>query len=87
MNILREAITDSSTGKISVKRLCMLIACTAMALCAVVLAVGVPVSEGTAAALGAVCVPLAGMCGYGYTNAKKNELLVKSGTQNPPEGV
>jgi len=78
MSFLREAVSDSTTGKVSVKRLCMLIACVCMSICAILLACGVFVPVDTAAALGAVCVPLAGMCGYGYTNAKKNELAVKS---------
>ena len=81
MSFLREAVSDSSTGKVSVKRLCMLIACVCMSFSAILLACGVFVPVDTAAALGAVCVPLAGMCGYGYTNAKKNELAIKDKSQ------
>lgn len=74
MNWLHEAITDSTTKKSSSKRICMLVACFALALATVALAGAACLGYDTASALTAVSIPLAGLGGYSYTNGKKNEL-------------
>ena len=73
MNWLRETISDSRSGTASSKRVVMLMAGSAMSLAVVVLAVAACFGREVAAALGAVCVPLAGMSGYGYVRGKAAE--------------
>lgn len=73
MNWLREAINDSKTGLASSKRLGLLIATIAMSVSVLILAVAALFGQDTSVALGAVCVPLAGLNGYSYVNAKVME--------------
>ena len=73
MNWLRETISDNATGLASSKRVVMLMAGAAMSLAVVVLAVGSWFGYDVAAALGSVCVPLAGMSGYSYVRGKAVE--------------
>ena len=70
---LREAINDSRTQKASSKRVVMLLAGAAMSLAVVILAYAALFGYEVAAALGAVCVPLAGMSGYSYVRGKVAE--------------
>lgn len=73
MNWLREAISDSRTGKASSKRIAMLAAAISMAIAVVILASAALFGYEVAAALGAVCVPLAGLGGYSYVQGKAIE--------------
>ena len=73
MNWLRETISDSKTGTASSKRVVMLMAGAAMSLAVIILALGALFGYGVAAALGAVCAPLAGMSGYSYVRGKAAE--------------
>ena len=73
MSWLRETITDSRTGKASSKRVVMLLAGVAMSAAVVILAVGAMFGHEVSAAMGAVCVPLAGMSGYSYVRGKVAE--------------
>ena len=73
MNWFREAINDSRTGKASSKRIAMLAAAISMAIAVVILASAALFGYEVAAALGAVCVPLAGLGGYSYVQGKAIE--------------
>ena len=73
MRWIRETINDSRTGKASSKRVVMLMAGVAMSVAVVLLAVAAMYGREVAAALGAVCVPLAGMAGYNYVQGKNVE--------------
>ena len=73
MSWLRETISDSNTGTASSKRVVMLMAGAAMSLAVIILAIGAWFGYEVAAALGAVCVPLAGLSGYSYVQGKKVE--------------
>ena len=73
MNWLRETISDSKTGTASSKRVVMLMAGAAMSIAVIILALGAWFGYEVAAALGAVCVPLSGMAGYGYVRGKAAE--------------
>ena len=73
MNWLRETISDSKTGTASSKRVVMVMAGAAMSIAVIILALGAWFGYEVAAALGAVCVPLAGMSGYGYVRGKAAE--------------
>ena len=74
MKWIREAISDSQTGKASMKRVAMLIASIALATSLVILAAAAFVGREVALAMGAVAGPLAGLAGYGYVNGKTAEL-------------
>ena len=76
MSWLREAINDSKTMKASSKRVVMLMAGVAMSVAVIVLAWAALRGHEVAAALGAVCVPLAGMSGYSYVRGKVAERQV-----------
>ena len=73
MNWLRETISDSKTGTASSKRVVMLMAGAAMSIAVIILALGAWFGYEVAAALGAVCAPLAGMSGYSYVRGKAAE--------------
>lgn len=73
MDWLREAINDNRTKQASSKRVVMLLAGAAMSLAVVILAAAALLGHEVALALGAVCVPLAGMSGYGYVKGKAVE--------------
>ena len=73
MNWLREAINDNRTQRASSKRVVMLMAGLAMSVAVVILAAAALYGYEVAAALGAVCVPLAGMAGYSYVRGKAVE--------------
>ena len=73
MSWLRETISDSRTGTASSKRVVMIMAAAAMSVAVIILALGALCGYEVAAALGAVCVPLAGMSGYGYVRGKAAE--------------
>lgn len=73
MNWLREAINDSKTGKASSKRVVMLMAGLAMSCAVVILSAAALFGYEVAAALAAVCAPLAGMAGYSYVRGKVAE--------------
>ena len=74
---LREAINDSQTNKASSKRVALIAGAFAMALAVVVLAVSSLFGHPVALELGAVCVPLAGLGGYSYTQGKASERTTK----------
>lgn len=71
-NWLHQTVCDTS-GQPSVKRVGLLVATTAMAVAVIVLAVSHLLGHDAAAALGAVCVPLAGMNGYSYVGGLQQE--------------
>lgn len=73
MNWLREAISDSRTGKASSKRIAMLSGAVSMSVAVVILAAAAFFGYEVSAALGAVCVPLAGLGGYSYVHGKVAE--------------
>lgn len=73
MNWLREAISDGRTGKASSKRIAMLAGAMSMSAAVVILAIAAVFGHEVAAALGAVCVPLAGLGGYSYVQGKAIE--------------
>lgn len=70
MSWLREAISDSSTNRVSSKRVAMLMATAALATSVVTLSAAALFGYDVALALGAVSVPLAGLGGYSYVNGK-----------------
>ena len=70
MTWLREAISDSGTGKVSSKRIAMLAGAVSMSLAVVVLSAASLFGYDVAAALWAVTVPLDGLGGYSYVNGK-----------------
>ena len=70
MTWMREAITDSRSGKASSKRIAMLAGAASMSLAVVVLSAASLFGYDVAAALWAVTVPLAGLGGYSYVNGK-----------------
>ena len=70
MTWMREAITDSRSGKASSKRIAMLAGAVSMSLAVVVLSAASLFGYDVAAALWAVTVPLAGLGGYSYVNGK-----------------
>lgn len=74
MNWLREAATDGATGRVSSKRVAMLLATLSMSITEVLLAVAALYGRDVSMALAAVSVPLAGLGGYTYVNGKANEL-------------
>lgn len=65
MNWLHEAVSDIS-GRVSSKRVGLLVATCALALAVILLAVAHILGHDAALALGAVAVPLAGLNGYSY---------------------
>lgn len=69
-NWLREAISDSSNGNASAKRVAMLSAVFALSIAVVVLAAAAFNGRDVALALGTVTVPLAGLGGYSYVGGK-----------------
>ena len=73
MNWLREAISDSRTNKASSKRVALVVGAFAMAVAVIVLAASSLLGHAVAFELGAVCVPLAGLGGYSYTQGKATE--------------
>lgn len=73
MRWLREAINDNRTGQASSKRVVMLMAGLAMSCAVIILSVAALFGYEVAMALGAVCVPLAGMSGYSYVRGKAVE--------------
>lgn len=70
---LREAISDSASGRASSKRVAMLVAVFALAIAVVVLAAAAYDGRDVALALGTVTVPLAGLGGYSYVGGKLAE--------------
>lgn len=74
MNWLREALSDSSSNRISAKRMTMLLATLSMSIAEILLAVAALYGRNVDMALAAVSVPLAGLGGYSYVNGKANEL-------------
>lgn len=70
---LREAISDSRTGKATTKRIVMLIAAVAMSISIIILAVAALYDNEVGLALASVATPLAGMAGYGYVRGKVAE--------------
>lgn len=73
MGWLRETINNSQTGLASSKRLSLLVATGAMSVTAILLGVAALMGYSVGVELGAVCVPLAGLSGYGYVNGKQME--------------
>ena len=73
MTWLRETISDSKTGAASSKRVVMLMAGASMSVSVVILALAACFGVEVVGALGAVCVPLAGMSGYSYVQGKAAE--------------
>ena len=73
MSWLRETTSDSRTGTASSKRVVMIMAAAAMSVAVIILALGAWFGYEVAAALGAVCVPLAGMSGVAYVGGKRVE--------------
>ena len=73
MTWMREAITDSRSGKASSKRIIMLLGGAAMSVSVVILSVAAVFGHPVAGELGAVSVPLAGLAGYSYVNGKLAE--------------
>lgn len=84
MNWLREAVSDGRTGKASSKRLAMLIACAALALAVIILAVAAYFGRDVAVALGSVAVPLAGIGGFSYVGGKGAEAKRRDGGKDSP---
>jgi hypothetical protein len=70
MNWLREAVTDSGTDKVSSKRVAVLVGSFSMSIAVDILAVAALFGHDVSLALGAVCVPLAGLGGYSYVHGK-----------------
>ena len=66
MNWLREAVSDPATGRLSSKRVGLLLATLALSLSVVMLSIAQILGHDAALALGAVAVPLAGLNGYSY---------------------
>ena len=77
MNWLREAINDSQTNKASSKRVAIIAGAFAMSAAVIILAVAALFGYEVALALGAVCVPLAGLGGFTYTQGKATERIPK----------
>lgn len=73
MQWLLQAIQDSKSGRVSSKRLGLLIATFAMSVSVLILATATLYGHDTSVALGAVCAPLAAMNGYSYVAGKLNE--------------
>jgi hypothetical protein len=74
MNWLREAVSDSSNGCVSSKRVSLLIAAIALGVATLLLAAAAVCGRVIGAELMfAVTAPLSGLCGYGYVNGKKAE--------------
>jgi hypothetical protein len=73
MSWLLEAIQDGKSGRVSSKRLGLLMATAAMSASVLVLAMATLYGHDTSIALGAVCAPLAAMNGYSYVAGKLNE--------------
>ena len=73
MNWLRETISDNMTGMASSKRVVMIMAGASMSASVVILAVAACFGQEVVGAIGAVCVPLAGMSGYSYVQGKVAE--------------
>lgn len=79
MGVVREFLSDGNTGKPSVKRLVLLIACIALSVATVVLACAGWLGRDVGVAIAATASPLAGLAGYGYVNGKAVERRNKDG--------
>lgn len=77
MSWLHQALSDSTTERVSAKRVAMLLATLSMSISEVVLAVAALYGRNVDMALAAVSVPLAGLGGYSYVNGKANEMKAK----------
>lgn len=78
-NWLKEAITDSTTGNVSAKRVALLQASTSLSITILTLAAaaffkGMDIT----APITAAAIPLVGLAGYSYVNGKANELNARS---------
>jgi len=73
MNWLRETLSDSSTGRLSSKRVAMMMATSSLSISTIILAVAALMGRQVDVALGAVSVPLAGLGGYSYVNGKATD--------------
>lgn len=70
MSWIREAISDSSSGRASSKRIAMLSGAVSMSITVILLGVAAMLGYSVGVELGAVCVPLAGLGGYSYVQGK-----------------
>lgn len=73
MNLLTEALCDGRTGLASAKRIVLMVGVVAMSVCVVMLGIAAMLGHAVAGELGAVCLPLAGCCGYSYVGGKAQE--------------
>ena len=64
--LLTEALQDNASCRGSSKRLNTVMACAAMSLAIVILAIAAAMGRDVALAMAGVATPLAGMCGYNY---------------------
>jgi hypothetical protein len=84
-NWLKEAITDSTTNRVSAKRVALLQASTSLSFTVIVLALstyfkGMDITS----SITATSIPLVALAGYSYVNGKANELKAKS-KDNPDD--
>ena len=82
MKIMTEFLSDGTTGKPSVKRLVLLIACLSLAVSTIVLAVAGLLGKDVGVAIAATASPLAGLAGYGYVNGKAVERKSNDNSSN-----
>jgi len=73
-NWIREAISDGQSGRVSSKRVAMLMASFALSVSVISLSVAALMGYSVALELGAVSVPLAGLGGYSYVGGKSAEI-------------
>ena len=86
LNWLKEAITDSTTGKVSAKRVVLLQASTALAITIIVLGAAAFVKGmDVSMMITAASVPLCTLAGYSYVNGKANEL--KAGKDKSDDSI
>lgn len=70
---LHQAVSDSQSNRVSSKRVCMLLACVAMAISLVILSLAAFYGRVVDVAIGAVSASLAGLGGYSYVGGKSIE--------------
>lgn len=73
MSWLREAVSDSRTNKVSIKRVVMMMSATVMCISVLLLSVAAVLGHSVVGELGVVCTPLALMAGCSYVAGKAVE--------------